>query len=72
MDVEGSGLHLDDEVLHLKNRHNIYVQYNPRMKSLSQWGESTRVASIFHMQTSYDRISRLLPRFNIKAIYPNK
>jgi hypothetical protein len=39
------------------------------MKSLSQWRKPTRVATILHMQTSYDRISRLLARFNIKAIH---
>jgi hypothetical protein len=29
----------------------------------------TRVATILHMQTSYDRISRLLARINIKPIH---
>jgi hypothetical protein len=45
------------------------TQYNPRLNSLSQQEKTTRVVTVLHMQTTYDMISRLLARFNIKAIH---
>jgi hypothetical protein len=45
---------------------------NPRLKSLSQQGKLSRVAAITHMQTTFNHISWLLTRINIKTAHSYK
>jgi phosphopantetheinyl transferase len=51
---------------------DIQQALNPRLKSLSQQEKPSRVATITHMQTTFNHISRLLTRINIKTTHSYK